>query len=402
MGLHLAMAATMLATWRIGRRAPAETCRLSLITGVLARLVLIPVAPFTTGDVARYLWDGHVALQGIDPYQVAPIDTPAAVRAAWPPPTDNLTLPTLYPPLALGLFTTAAAAGPQHAFWIWKSLVTLASLATLFFSARLVRRRGCVQHLPLVSLSPLLVLEGGIGAHVDLVATAGVAVALVLQDRDRPAGAAAALATAGLLKPTPLVALAPLVVSAGKRRAARVVLAAALVLGAGYGLAILAGLEPVGSLFLFFRKWRFGSPLFTAAPWTADGAVAVLALPLVAGGLAAALVRARRGFIAGAVWALAGPLVASPVVFPWYLAPVVPVLAVAPRAFLLIWTITLPLTYEVIDTYETTGVWAPARWPLLLVFAGWVVGWMLDVRQRAASSRGVSAPSAAATTTPPK
>lgn len=379
--LHLALSALRLVIWAGARRSPPGSTSWILATGLLARLVLLAVPPFTSGDAARYLWDGQVLLQGLDPYRLAPQDV-ASVGAGWPLPADNTSVPTIYPPAALALFAIAAAPGPNLAFWIWKAMVTATALGTLLLLWRLVRQTEHERNLALVALSPLLILEGGVGAHVDVVATLAVALALVLHERGKMAATAGALAVGGLIKLAPLTALAPLLAGAGRRRALLVGGTALAVLAAGYGAALLASLEPVGSLFLFFRKWRFGSPLFgVQPPGTADGAVPLLVLPIGAAGLLLSIWAGRRSFPAGALCALATPLIASPVVFPWYLTPLVPLLAVRPRALPLIWTLTVPLTYEVMDTYARLGTWRPATWPLWIIAAGWVVGAAIDLRR---------------------
>jgi hypothetical protein len=89
------------------------------------------------------------------------------------------------------------------------------------------------------------------------------------------------------------------------------------------------------------------------------------------------------------VLALAAPLIASPVVFPWYLLPVVPAVALAPSAAAVGWLTALPLTYEVNDRAVATGEWTPATWPLVAIGLAVAVGAAIDVaRARRARSLG--------------
>ncbi len=57
------------------------------------------------------------------------------------------------------------------------------------------------------------------------------------------------------------------------------------------------------------------------------------------------------------------PFLLSPVVFPWYLCPLVPLVAMKPSAALLAWVIAAPLTYEVVNSHS----WEPAAWPLVIL-----------------------------------
>ena len=77
-----------------------------LLVGVISRLVLVLVDPYTSNDVARYLFDGRIALAGFDPYQI-PHNAPELLelRKQWAPPPEHAKYVTLYPPLALALFS---------------------------------------------------------------------------------------------------------------------------------------------------------------------------------------------------------------------------------------------------------------------------------------------------------
>ncbi len=381
---HLALTGLMLVGWRLSCQYPDAPQHGTLLAGVLARLLVLALPAFTTHDVERYLWDGAVALAGLDPYRVAP-DSPAVanLRAFWPTPAEHAAYPTLYPPGALALFALSATAGPVWGVWVWKLLASAASLATLWVMRDVLVRQGAAQHLPLVALSPLLLLEAGVGAHVDAVSTLALALGLWAIVTSRPLAAGAALGMGALVKLAPLMAALPLAVGllqrAGWQQAMTLSLALLAVLAGGYGVALVLGLQPVGSLGVFFAKWRGGSPVFAALASVARPEVAgSLAVGLTLAGLAWAARLARTRWVSGLQLALAAPLLFSPVVFPWYLCLLVPALALQPRAWLLAWVSAVPLAYEVLDRFVGEGVWQPADWPLWAVALAWLLGAGVD------------------------
>lgn len=346
-----------------------------LATGLLARVVAGCAPPFTSNDVYRYLWDGHVVLSGGDPWRTTPASWPSS---GWPLPPDNLEIASLYPPAAMLLFALVAKAGPVAGLWVWKGLTVLAGELLLLVLALPLRGTAGVRWLPLVALSPLLVMEAGVGAHLDILTALTVAAAMLSLRRGGVGSTGLLLGLGGLIKLLPLVALVPIAAALGCRTASRVALAAAATLGLGYGVAFAAGLVPVGSLGVFLGHWRFGSIV---------GLLPVEAAALVAAGLFVSLmgwsvVRARRGGAdAGLPQALAAPLLASPVVFPWYLLPLATTTIEAPSAFVLVWAALAPLTYEVIDAYRLTGGFHPAAWPVVVTGVALLAALVFDVRR---------------------
>ncbi len=391
-GLHLLLTLTMLMAWRAGQGARVDPGAL-LAAGVATRLLLIGAPPFTSNDVERYLWDGAVWLAGHDPYRLAPAAAElAGLRATWPTPLEHAAYATLYPPAALALFALAASTGAGSAVLVWKGAVALASVVTLLLAAPLLRARGAERHLALVALSPLLVLEGGVGGHLDVFSALAVVAALGAVQRGRAAAAGVALAAGMLLKLLPVVVALPLA-AASRRRAPRLLAVAAATGVGGYGLAAAAGLHPLGSLLVFFDRWEFGSPVSAALRALVGAAPArAILVGLCLAGLALAIRIASRGhWVAGVQLALAAPLLTSPVVFPWYLLPLVPVAALAPSYALLGWLTVAPLTYEVLNMFAHNRVWQPAAWPLWCIALAWGVGGAADaLRWRARRAWGAS------------
>ncbi|MGI8783707.1 MAG: glycosyltransferase 87 family protein [Acidobacteriota bacterium] len=382
--LHLLLALIMFGAWATSRSATADEHRWTLVAGFLARLLVFPVGISLGHDGQRYLWDGAVFWAGLDPYTLPPSASALAdLRAVWSTPAEHMAYTTIYPPGAIALFGLAASAGPTWALRIWKLLVTVASVGTLCAGAKLLQERSLARHLPLVAFSPLLVMETATGAHLDVISALAVAVALFLVHRRRFGAAGMALGAGVLLKFLPGVALLPLAVSLGRRSAIRLLAGAAVVVVAGYGIAFQLGLRPLGSLFVFFERWRFGSPIFTALSAIFGDAWAQRIAPclLVVALLVIVRLACRHSWVTLVPPALAVPLLASPVVFPWYLASLVPALALAPSAFLLAWLTAIPLTYEVIDRFDTLGAWEPAswHWPLWAIGFAWVLGLTIDM-----------------------
>ncbi|MDH3222371.1 MAG: hypothetical protein OEO23_01535, partial [Gemmatimonadota bacterium] len=135
---------------------------------ILMRASLIPLAPELSDDVYRYLWDGHVQLEGINPYRYAPAhEALEAIRTPWHGLINNPDVPTIYPPLAQGAFLLVAMLGGT--ILSAKLLWTAFDLLTALLLIEAARRRGL--HAGLVGLlylwSPLLVVETAWSAHFD-------------------------------------------------------------------------------------------------------------------------------------------------------------------------------------------------------------------------------------------
>ncbi len=369
---HGLLALLMLA---VGYGVLRVSARALLLTALLCRVLLIFCAPFTTHDVDRYLWDGAVLLEGLDPYTVAPIHASsvsqvAALLQIWSTPAEHAAYPTIYPPLALLVFALCAAAGPVLAPFLWSVLAGVGSMVVVGIAYRMFS----VRQFAWIALNPLLILEAGVGSHVDIFVCVGVLLFLKWH-HDRPILSSGVVAVAALFKYTALPVLGPVLMAArcSYKSLLSIGLALFLFMGAFVVIRVL-GYDAVGSLPVFMRKWRFGSPVFsflvsifgdmkalkfsTATMFLAYAVLAVMSF------------RGRRvhgGLLAMAVGI---PLVFTPVLFPWYALPLtlfLPLLSGAMRLSVLSWLLVLPLSYEVLYLYEAEGIWRPALWPLVVM-----------------------------------
>lgn len=362
LALHALMFALMLAGWR-SVKTPSDM-GFAVGVGLAARALLVAAPTFTTTDVTRYLWDGAVALSGRDPYFFWP-DAPALATLHAQRPFDHLDVATCYPPAALGLFMLASLTGPSLAWWTWKLLVASASSATVLFAWRHLRDTDHARDVVLAAWSPVLLLESGVGAHLDSFTALSVIAGVTLVARRREGAAAFALGCGVAIKLLPAVALLAL---AGSVRRPVWFLARAMVpLALSFGAAELAGFTAPGSLPYVAENWSFAAPLWTALYdlWPEDDKPirAGLALSLV---VLVLLISVRRDPARAARDAMSAQLVVSPVAYPWYGSGLAAVSALAPSWMALAITAALPFSYEVLDGYQRHGVWAPAWWPVAL------------------------------------
>lgn len=352
-----------------------------LVVALAARLVLVPSAPDISGDVNRYVWDGRVQAEGVNPYRYPP-DHPrlAALRddEVWPG-INRKPVPTIYPPVAQATFAGLHVAGARSVA-AFKLAASLADVAAVVLLALLLARLGMApERSAIYAWHPLAIVEVGRSGHVDALAVVLLLAALLAHAGRRPIATGALTAGAALVKFYAAVVLPALVWVGGRRRPAVAVAAGATAalaylpyLGVGTGvLGYLPGyLEEEG----FESGGRFH--LLELLP----GATRDLALgPVAAATWYPALVVAAVG--AAAAWMVLRPpatprdaptralllltllVVLSTPTYPWYLLPMAALVPVArPRVAVpaAVTCACAPLLY--------LQWWLPAAWPLHLTW----------------------------------
>ncbi len=343
---------------------------------ILFRISLVFQPPFYSGDLYRYLWDGHVQAAGhLNPYRFAPSD-PAVARLR----IDALELvnhpeiPTLYPPVAQLLFAAVAAVGGSAL--LLKSCLVLFDLAVVQVIWAMLRRVGADEgRIALYAWSPLVVTEVAGNGHVDALAILLLLLGIQLIIVGRWRVSTLLLGLAAGAKLAPLAAFPAL----ARRIPARcwwipfAVLLAVTVpyFGAGSALGrglweyagrwrhndslfglLLGALEAVNptaelKAIIFWIQQRLGDSVLIQALYRTVYPV-YLARWLAAALWAAAAIqvfRRRLPPLRGSFCLLAAALLLSPTVHPWYVLWIVPFLALRPDTAWTLFTGLVPLSY---------------------------------------------------------
>ena len=315
---------------------PRRTLVVVLLLAAGMRLVPLVAPPFLSSDLFRYVWDGRVQAQGINPY----LYLPAAPQLEFLRDEEIYTstnrseeAPTIYPPMAQVIF---AAIGQT-----WSSLqmvkIVMAGFEAITIAALvlLLRRAALPAAGVLVyAWNPLPLWEYAGNGHIDAASIAFMALAMLAASGRWRRWAGAVLGLAILCKLLPAA-----VFPAFWRRwdwrtlAGTVVVIAALyavyTVGAGWhvlgylpGYAAEEGLDSGSGFFVLRALALFGRlPAWVSKAYLAAGACLLLALagyfmlkrplPIEPGPRILAIGRA------GAVLSAATTIVLSPH-YPWY------------------------------------------------------------------------------------
>ncbi len=188
---------------------PAHCLVLILGGAILMRGLLLLSPPFLSTDLYRYVWDGRVQNEGINPYRYRP-DAPALAglrdRTIYPGINRKDTARTIYPPFAEAIYALAARLSPT--LLGMKAVMTGLDLVAIAALLSLLRRAGQpLARILIYAWQPLPIWEFAGNGHVDAIVAGAVAVALLAAAAGRPAASAAAWAASVLAKFLPAVLL---------------------------------------------------------------------------------------------------------------------------------------------------------------------------------------------------
>ncbi len=367
---------------------------LTFLFAIIFRLTLLSHPPTLSSDVYRYIWDGHLQTEGMNPYQYA-VDSPALDPYATPlrERVNNATLASPYLPVAQIVFAIAYRLGPDSPLTFQLTAVIFDLLTGVCIVLALKRLGKPVERVLIYLWNPLIVVEFAQGAHIDTLMICLMLASLAAYVRNEKSYLSPILlALATLVKPIPALLL-PLV---GPRWGWRglLVYAGTMVLGllpyagAGLGLDLTRpGTGLFGSMLIYLRFWNFNGGLYHWIEILTTGKYSEGALPpdlpgvLEAKAICAALLlgvlvwawrksRAsilphRRGInppaektkSAEAGWdnstaqlwwlPIAGYLFLAPTVHPWYLAALIALLPFASNSVLVLlyWSASVGLSY---------------------------------------------------------
>ncbi len=331
----LASGAVVLAAGSLlAQRSPKATALVViLVAGAAMRLVLIPLDPALSTDTYRYLWDGRVQAEGINPYVYAPEDESLAGlrdNDIWP----NINRPfarTIYPPVAQAAFLTAELTGVRTPV-AWKALTAAVDIAVMLLLVPALRAAGRDERWVVAyAWNPLPIMAFALTGHVDVLVVVAVLAATLAWWHKRPVTTGALIGVAAAIKLYPLILVAAYArASDGRWRwgtASAVAGTAVVVLGASYLPYAAAGSDVLGFLTTGYLEEEGYLDVSRYRLLRAVGLDGRFVAPVLGAAVGLAVLASRRPAPTRGAWLLGAALVLT-TPYSWYATPLV-ALAVA-------------------------------------------------------------------------
>lgn len=350
------------------------------ILPVAAVLHLIAVfsLPELSDDYFRFVWDGRLLNNGLNPFLYLPTElmqapSNAGIYGLTPQLYEQLNSPdyyTVYPPICQLVFWLGAWLSPESLaghVYIMKGCVFLAQLATLLIIRRLLHKLKLpAALLAIYAFNPLVIVELTGNLHFEGIMIAFLMFSILLLLEGHWVGAAISFGLAVSTKLLPLMLLPLLIRRLGWLRS--------ILFGGIVGIVTLLCFLPIlsseallnqsQSLDLYFQSFEFNASLYyllrQLGLWiTGFNLISLFGRLLMLLTLGAILFYSWReeeprlaNLPSAMMWVYFIYFACATTVNPWYIAPLISFAVFSRFRFLLVWTALLPLTYF---TYRTSA-----------------------------------------------
>jgi hypothetical protein len=355
---------SFLLLFRSARKRPEKLAGM-LAAAVLFRLLFIASEPRLSDDYKRYLWDGSLTVQGINPYLLKPSELPPDISEEL---GDWRTLPlqkdyySVYPPIPQAFFAAASLMPWRSGRLLMLHLFALLTeLGAIFLMLRIFRQlRLPLPRSLLYIMNPLPIIELSGNLHIEVFMIFFVLLAAYFFYNKSFAAAGISLSASILSKFIPLIFL-PAFLSRPLLKKNNFLLLSATSLPLLL-LFILSGftgtLNMLSSLSLYFNTFEFNGSIYSLIRWAGYqikgynviheisfylGLSVALYLALLS---LRHLIRPFQNVFVFFCLALGGYFLLATTVNPWYITPLLAFGVFTRFLTPLLWSMLVFLSYE--------------------------------------------------------
>jgi len=341
--------------------------RTALLFAILYRLLLIPGFPTLSDDIYRFIWDGLVIQNGMDPFGF----TPTEILAKHLPGLDqnlysHLNSPdyhSVYPPVLQGIFFLSVNLFSDS--WIansifLRSILLIGELFSILLLMKIARISKLNQKVVLLyALNPLVILELTGNLHFEALMIPFILFSFLLLQKKKYFSSGVSLAAGIGVKLLPAL-LIPFYLIRRKFKPTILWLSGLTLISAIIFFPIITTTFTRGigaGLLLYFQKFEFNASIyylvrevgFMAKGYNIIGTAGpVLALItfLFILGLAYLAYKKRISLIECFLWAFVIYLLFTSIIHPWYVIPILAISVLTEYKFPLVWSFFIFMTYS--------------------------------------------------------
>lgn len=354
---------------------PAEQLSTALGAVILFRLSMLFMIPNLSDDYFRFIWDGRLIVQGINPYSTLP-RTFINTREPFNTDIDTLLFAglnspdyyTVYPPVSQLIFAIAAKVSPQSilgSIIAMRFFIILADVGTMYLIIKLLREFYLAEkYVLLYAGNPLVIVELSGNLHFEAILIFWLLLSLYLLVKSRLVLSAVCFALAVGTKLVPLIFLPLLIKRLGLLRS----LLYYLITGITIAILFIPFFNKqlfqhlFSSINLYFQHFEFNSSTYRFACWISQQIAEYNIIPYIGTALSiitllSILIIAYREEGTGWPSLFRTMLLTTAIyyllattVHPWYLTVAIMLSVYTHYRSIIIWSALLPLSYIAYQT----------------------------------------------------
>jgi hypothetical protein len=337
---------------------------------ILFRMTLFFSEPSLSDDIYRYVWDGTVFNQDINPYLYPPSAPElSGLRDSLYTQINHRDIGTPYGPVTIMVFALTQAIA-NNVFIMKIPFIFFDCLAMLLLLSMLRTSSLPLNNVLLYAWNPLVLIEISGSGHNDSLAVLFLLGALFYFQRNKLWQGTLSISMALLSKYFAILFLPA--IWKHIKKGAWIILPLSLIL---FFIPFYNGLENhVLSLTTVGSQWRFNDSIFSVI-YFLTGSLEFSKGIVVAAFLMLAIFVYRRDppILKGAMILIGGTLLLTTTLQPWYLLWVVPFLCFYPSRAWILLTGLIMLSYHVLIQYADNGVWEENMWIKIAIYVPFYV-----------------------------
>ena len=357
---------------------------------VILRIIFIPVHPIGSDDYYRYLWDGKVQANGVNPYAY----TPDAKELNYlhsdilPKYINHANMKTLYPPLTEILFYMSYLIGGESYLGL-KLLLLLFDLITIYGIFLILNKLNIdKKYLLLYAFSPLPVFQFFVDAHADGFGLAFIIFAIFFYLDNRKILSYILIGLSICIKPIGLLFI-PLLFFNEKSisEKVKVILIPFIICAAMYIPYVFTG-SPFQALIKFTENWTFNGIMFDILnSFMHNNQKVRLICGIIYFFIFIVIVLSKKDLLEKIYLSIFLLLIFSPVVHPWYVSWLAILLPFVPRWSGIFYVSLVSLTAITDLNYQLSGIWKEYSVVLILEYVPVLVIFLYELLKLRKPSR---------------
>ena len=340
-----------------------------LAFALLCRLLLLFSFPNLSDDIYRFIWDGRMIHEGLNPYAHLPTDIVDTSKALGQELFNNLNSPsyfTIYPPIAQFVFyisTFANSADLLQETITMKAIFLVVEVANFYLIYSILKLlQSAPERIYLYALNPLIIIELFGNAHIESLLVFSVLLLIYMILKGREIASGITMAGAISIKLIPALFMPAILWKLPSNKARVRFLISAGMAGAILFIPLLLGtintISNMGSsVDLFFRKFEFNASIYYVLRYvgyqiTGYNQIARLGPFLIIIMAATVIYLAfkseknnNRAFITLLLMSFTAYLFSTTIIHPWYLSIPIVLSVFTPFRFPIIWSYLIFLSY---------------------------------------------------------